>query len=320
MLQAEYIFPQKSTKSKKEDIYYWFEVKLKAGLDSDLNTPYLLANQILKKISSGTFFDFAEFCKTSIKSGKIPIGPFSNKKLAKKAKIFYSVAKIHESKNAEEFIESFNPDTLTYYWFLTRLSFEDDGKFSFNRIPARVAFGNNIEFIQMIHEAHGFMNFTIGPFGNHKNAEKAKYIFRKYGELGLSSKENGKISQELKSMAKNWENVKIELKNTFNQNEKLNSQFNLEIDFPPKYFKHDVLQYIEIVLQDENHTILGTKTLQGEDFQDNNPVISFSTGKKYSIKLDNTLLNTEYLKVTLKCILFSNTELLECKPLEVELK
>jgi hypothetical protein len=279
-------FGQEKTK-KESDIYFWFEIKIESVIHDDTKKPSLLTNRIFKTINSGSFIEFAISFKENLKSNKIVIGPFINKETAKLAQKCYKISKFSSYEASEKFINDFKPVKPIHYFYFSKPKFDGDGTLLFERMPARVTNGTIKEFLQIVSEGLSYNLLAMGPFTNQLNGEKSKYVFRKYGEFGSSDKENDKAPANLKVMAKNWENVKVEIKKMDDENVDNMTTLVVKINFPPKYFKRDAVQHIEIATMNEVQETLGGFTFQGEEYRDNNPVVSFEYGSSYEFKLKN---------------------------------
>lgn len=300
--------------SQENNNYYWFEIKVKTVIHEDTKKPTLVTKRISKKINSGTFNRFAESYKKSLTNEKIAIGPYEQKETAKLAQECYKISKFSSNEPADKFITNFKSIENVNYFFFSKINFNDDGSIIFERMPARVANGSIKDFLLIVNVGLPLNLLAIGPFNNQLNAEKAKYISRKHGELNYSAKKNGQISADLEKMAQQWKGVKIELK----KGEEKKETFIARIHFPAKYFKKDAVQYIKIVSMGKVQTTLGENTFQGEEFRDNNIFVSFDKGCIYEFKLKEVNRTSEENKIILKSTIFTDTEIFECEPIELK--
>ena len=233
------------------------------------------------------------------------------------------MTKISEDNLAEEFIKSYPTDNDTYYWYLSRIRLdENDGSPIFERIPARVANGSLEDFLHLKYEGLSFINFAIGPFRNHLNAEKSKYIFRKYGELNSNESENNSdVPKELKEMAQKWKNKAVKISASIIEVKENEAKVKITLTFPKEYFEKNTVQYFEpALMENEKITFLkGGFTFQGETFEDNNEVVSYEkvSTMSFNFKMPNS--KTTSHKILLMSGLITNTYMFKCENIYIEL-
>jgi hypothetical protein len=211
-----------------------------------------------------------------------------------------------------------------YYIYLASPNFKDNDKsLNFSRMPARIGRVTNKDYLEIFLEALSQKLIAIGPFDNQLTAEKSKYISRKYGESGSTGTENdGKVPDELKTMAENWKSIKIDITDVqFNEKKDFVS-CKLNIIFAPKYFDENTVQFISFGYSNKDTTITFSDgiTVQGQSFQDNNPVISFNDGGSVSYSATIPYSAGKDMSIVVNSILFSNMNILDCEDFLLEFK
>lgn len=312
----------KSLAQEKAKNCYWFSIKVVNIVNDVTNRPITTVDQVNKKVSSGTFYDFIESFKKENANGKIVVGPFSTKQHAKKTQKYFKLSKLSDEK-AENYMKSIEIPDKTYYMYMTKPVFDKNSKqVDFVRIPSRIARGSLKEFLEIYYESAFFQNLLIGPFPDYLTAEKSKYVFRKYGELKTKQNEkDAKPTDQLAEMANKWNKKAPEInvvKAIYDNN---TISFKITITFPPKYFGKDVLQAVSPGIVQNNNVVLSDGfTFNGTDFQDNNIFISYEKGGKYSYKVTFPYHKGKDVKLVLKSILFTNDCMLECNDIFIDIE
>lgn len=294
--------------------FYWFTVSAKYIKHKETKQKVLTVEEVEPEILSGTFAEYEAAFGKDLKKNKICVGPYHSEEFAAKAQKFFNIGNLGFDE-ADNFIASITDTVDTYYFYITNPVQDGNSKnFTFQRIPARIASGSILEFVQILYESSMFNKLAIGPFNNHLTAEKSKYIFRKYGEL---SYEGQNIDQNkldtLKIMAEKWKN--LEIKNYIAIEEDV-SAGNVKFEFPKYYFNEDVIQQVTFGVTYKNRKTYATEgtSFQGELVQDNNGIVPFANGRKvkYAFTLPEGSSEDIY-KIFIRSTLFSNTVMLNCE-------
>lgn len=305
------------------DNLYWFNIRIDKMVDKDSKRIFLHINKLFTKIQSGSFNEFAESYKKNLLKNNLCMGPYPSRDLAQYARDCYQVGRLTYNEAIDKVGQLKSSNKLYYFYFTEPLIPEKTKDLAFARIPARVGFGSNKEFLDIFLEGLTHQKLAIGPFDNLLIAEKSKYISRKYGELQIKGNETeSKASPELKQMAENWNITKILLKE-IRFNEKNDSvTCKLNINFVPEYFNKKVMQVIMLDYSIDNSTIslpIGF-TFQGLEVEDNNPVVSIKDGRNFEFSVSIPYAAEKSTSLIIKSTLFSYTDMLNCDDIILEIK
>jgi len=296
--------------------FYWLNISIKTVLDKEFKNPVIQVDRVYKKVYSGSLVEFAEAYKQNLKKKKLSVGPFSSKKLVLDAQRYYKMSDADLIEGSEE-INKMKPNSEIYYFYYTEPLYTDNSKsLIFSRIPAAIASGTNLVFVEIFNVGKFFHKLVIGPFDNLLNAEKSKYISRKYGETGSEGSENdNKAPLELQNMAENWKSLKKDILDPQFNEAKDSVTIQLKIDFPTNYFEGNTTQVITFgyANKDTTYTFSDGITLQGESFRDNNKIISYDVGGSVSYFAKIPYSATKNSKILVKSTLFGGVDLLKCE-------
>ncbi|MBR4325130.1 MAG: hypothetical protein IKP73_06355 [Bacteroidales bacterium] len=158
-------------RAMSNEVYYWFSVKISNSIDRNTKLEAYALRVISPNIYSGNLRKFQKALWEGSKLGtKIAIGPFNSMDEAK------SALQIYKNHKDSTVIDTYDSQVS---WFLVDITIMPRSRsYQFERIPARVAFGNAKEFKAALKESLSFKKLAIGPFIDDMQAERSKALYR----------------------------------------------------------------------------------------------------------------------------------------------
>jgi hypothetical protein len=306
----------------KKEVFHWFYMDLKKVYDKETTMNQIIIRNVGSSIISGTFEEFMLDHRQGAKSGKIVIGPFSERYYVEQAQYLYNQIARGAGFSAKE--TDSEEEEPTYSFFYVQPFFDESSQeIRFELIPSRVTVGTEFEFMAILSEGLNFEKLAIGPFNNYQIAEISKYVFRKNNESGYEQPVDSSKIKSLQIMAAKWKTLKPEIVKKADDKIKRKATYRFHVKFPKLYFVPDVLQVITITASysDSFETSSSSFTLQGEDVVDNNYVITSKTGTTYINILNFELHRVK--KITgffFESIIYNDTEMIILEPKYYEIK
>jgi len=290
--------------------------------DKETGTNRLFVNKVGSQIESGSYGEFVKSHKIGLKVGKIVIGAYSEKSQAQKSQLFYTYVGI-ENTSADKFLKPNMNDTLYCFYYTRPVIGDGLQPIIFQHIPARIAYGTQNEFLDLITEGLYYEKLAIGPFTDYELGEKSKFIFRKNGEMNIDGTGDPIKSKAIENMSKKWISVKIEMTKQANTKKTNETTYQLKVKFPSKYFVEDVFQTIIVKAMYSDSLLISSLglTLQGNYVMDNNPVIPFKNGGLHTYPVSFKLFKTAKIKGFLfESFIYNNNELIDLDPVYIMAK
>ncbi|MFN8258157.1 MAG: hypothetical protein U0W24_20880 [Bacteroidales bacterium] len=305
------IYPNRNYPDKK--VYYWYFIRIGKAVDKETGMGKMYVKRIGSQVESGSYEDFIRSHKSSLKTGKILLGPFPDRQQAEKSIQSYQMASAIPDK-AEKMKQKFRSDSIFSFYFVRPVFGKWIKSVKFQRIPSRVATGTQLEFLDMMQEGLLYEKLAIGPFYDFDLAEKSKFIFRKNGELEDAGEKDTMGRKDIEAMSRKWKSVKIEMVKLSNKKKPGQFNYQVKIKFPKKYFASEAFQTISIKALYADTTLVSKTgfTLQGDYAMDNNSVISFEKGGTYT--QNSSFINPKQSKLKgfiIESFIFNATQMIE---------
>lgn len=153
-----------------DEYVYWFFVRIR--IDQRKKQYRLVGTG--SRIKSGKISEYDRMLWWGTTKGQIAIGPFRSYDEARASRMLYR-------KNPNQINEfSEEEQNREVSWFLVSFKPRKRSRsYQMQRMPARVASGTNVEFVDAMFEGFTFQHLAIGPFWDYYQAEKAKEMFRR---------------------------------------------------------------------------------------------------------------------------------------------
>jgi len=291
-----YSFSQKNIEKK----YYYFYIKISI----EEKTSQYKINDVSNEIDSCKLNQFVDIQAKLNEKGIVAIGPFTSKISTINSKEIYEKASHDLVKNRKNYIENKN----NVYWYFVTLNEKNDSKqYQFERMPARIANGNILQFDSALINNITFKNLCIGYFDEYEAAEESKRLNRQLENIDNFERKFAN-RKNLNFMKKNIDKIKF-----------VTNDSCVQINIPPKYFKKNVCMLISsfVVCKDSTFEIENV-TFQGENVKNNNVyVFSYAKGGSWKLNLDK---KQNPSKIIFKIILQNDKYKIECKNIELDLK
>jgi len=315
---------QSSAKENNDqESVYWFYLKPAFEIDENIKKEVFVIKKVYAKVYSGTFNEFSMIYKKELANTKIAIGPFSNKQEAEKAKAYYSLV----SKNK---VGSQKPDVLTddgsicYFYLCDPIIDVNTKELKFERMPASIASSSQKEFVEALSDIRLQGLLVVGPFSDYFNAEKSKFVNRNHNaNIEVKNKFPSISSVSLTEMAKKWESINVNIQKDSIQVKPDVHTCSVQLDFPARYFDSQTLQayVIKVEYDDLSQIDVKAKSFNGDEFKDNNKRISFENGYSWKQNISfPKFANRRPQKVIISSVLFTNSKMLKCEDLVLEIE
>ena len=301
VLVSSVLFSQSTNKYN-----YCFFVKIAENIEKD----EFKIVQVSNEVDSCEHASFVKIQKNKTKNGFITIGPFLTFNEAQNSLNVYSFF-VRNFTNIDNILEEETP----FYWYLLSCKINaKNNKIVFERFPAAITSGNIENFMLTLNAGMLNKKMMVGPFENYMAAEMSKMKNRKLEKKNFITFhfENSKIA--VNRMKNDIDKVKFNVQNTTLHNDTIN--FDLNIQFPDKYFHERVYMFLKLSINDKN---IKTVSLQGDEIRDNNAVIPYQSARNYRINCTQKVNENETLKLMVDIIISNEKYRVKNRTIEIEI-